>query len=660
MIYNSDKWLKPYKKEIDNWHNLLIEKKNKIAPGNMPLKDAVNNYLYYGVHKDNGNWVFREWAPNATALYIICDKSDWRPQQEFRMEKIGDGNWQIYLSENIFSHKDLYKYYIEWEENGVIVGAERLPAYATRCIQDIDTKIFSAQIWSPPMPYKWKNGKVKCTTPFIYEVHIGMSGEEEGVSSFTEFKDNVLPHISKMGYNAIQIMALQEHPYYGSFGYQVSNFFALSSRFGTPDEFKELVDQAHKLGIAVIMDIVHSHAVKNEIEGLSRFDGTYNLYFHDGEKGEHPAWKTRCFDYGKDATLYFLLSNCKFWLEEYNLDGFRFDGITSMLYFNHGLEQNFIDYSNYYTSNTDASALIYLGLANTLIKEIDANSLTIAEDMSGMPGLASPIKLGGWGFDYRLAMGVPDYWIKLIKEVPDEDWDVGQIWWELTNKREDEKTISYAESHDQAMVGDKTIIFRLLDSLMYTSMDLGSESIILDRGIALHKMIRLSTLAMAGDGYLNFMGNEFGHPEWIDFPREGNGWSYKYARRQWSLAKSPFLRYGKLMDFDKEMINLFKKEGILKHKPISLFNDIENKILVIERGGFLFVFNFNPQKSFIDYPIKLDKGGKYKVVLDTDLIKFNGFGRNDDSLEHFTLYQNGENILKLYLPQRMCLMLKLI
>ena len=425
----------------------------------------------------------------------------------------------------------------------------------------------------------------------------------------------------------------------------MSSFFALSSRFGTPEEFKELVDEAHKLGIAVIMDMVHSHAVKNEIEGLSKFDGTYDLYFHSGDKGEHPAWNTRCFDYGKDTTLYFLLSNCKYWLEEYNLDGFRFDGITSMLYFDHGLGKCFTGYEDYFTPNTDVDALVYLALANMLVKEVNKNAITIAEDMSGMPGLAAPIKDGGWGFDYRLAMGVPDYWIKTIKEIPDENWDMGEIWWQLTNKRDDEKTIRYAESHDQAMVGAKTIIFSLLDSLMYTDMNLESKSVVIDRGIALHKMIRLATLAMAGDGYLTFMGNEFGHPEWIDFPREGNNWSYKYARRQWSLADSPFLRYGKLEAFDGAMIKLFRKNSILKHKPISVFNDIENKILIMERGEFLFVFNFNPNTSFNDYTFRVNKAGKYKIVLDTDNKQFNGFERNNCSVDHLTMYKNKENLL---------------
>ena len=394
-----------------------------------------------------------------------------------------------------------------------------------------------------------------------------MSSEQEKVSTFSEFRKDVLPYIHSLGYDTIQIMALQEHPYYGSFGYQVSNFFALSSRFGTPEEFKELVDQAHGMGMAVIMDIVHSHSVDNEAEGLSRFDGREDLYFYSGDRGRHPAWGSRCFDYGKHETQQFLLSNCKFWLEEYHLDGFRFDGVTSMMYWDHGLGKAFSGYDCYFDAGVDESAVTYLALANMLIKEVNPDAITIAEDVSGMAGLAAPFEAGGVGFDFRMSMGVADSWIKWIKTLSDEQWSMGEMWWQLTNKRKDEKTISYAECHDQAMVGDKTIAFRLMDKEMYTHMDRNSRSDVIDRGLALHKMIRLVTMATAGDGYLNFMGNEFGHPEWIDFPREGNGWSYKYARRQWSLVKADYLRYRPLMLFDKAMVSMARKESLLSSAP---------------------------------------------------------------------------------------------
>ena len=480
-----------------------------------------------------------------------------------------------------------------------------------------------------------------------------MSSEEGKVAGFEEFRTRVLPRVKALGYNVLQIMALQEHPYYGSFGYQVSNFFALSSRFGTPEEFKHLVDDAHRAGIAVIMDIVHSHMVKNEAEGLSNFDGREDLYFYNGWQGHHPAWDSRCFDYGKNETKFFLLSNCKFWMEEYHLDGFRFDGVTSMLYWDHGLEKDFGDYALYFNNGVDENAISYLALANMLIHEIDPNALPIAEDMSGMAGLAAPFRAGGVGFDFRMAMGIADHWIKWIKELRDEQWSMGDIWWELTNKRSDENTVSYAECHDQALVGDKTIIFRLIDKEMYFHMDKASQNVAVERGMALHKMIRLVTLATNGGGYLNFMGNEFGHPEWIDFPREGNGWSYKYARRQWSLADNGCLRYGQLRDFDSRMIHYVKAEKVLESAPEQLYCDEERKVLIFSRGNTIFAFNFNPVASYENFGFWAPDG-EYTLAFDSDEAEFGGFSRLRKDERHYTI----DHRLALYLPSRCAVVLK--
>jgi 1,4-alpha-glucan branching enzyme len=269
--------------------------------------------------------------------------------------------------------------------------------------------------------------------------------------------------------------------------------------------------------------------------------------------------------------LHFLLSNLKYWMDQYHFDGFRFDGITSMLYHDHGLGVAFTDYGKYFSMNTDLDAVAYLQLATQLARQVNPNAILIAEDMSALPGLCVPIKDGGVGFDYRLAMGIPDLWIKLIKTQPDENWNMWHIWHELTSRRPHEGYIGYAESHDQALVGDKTLIFRLCDAAMYTDMNKDSHSPVIERGVALHKMIRLITLSLGGEGYLNFMGNEFGHPEWIDFPREGNNWSYFYCRRQWHLADDPALRYEYLLQFDKEMIQLAKTQNLLSRPPVCLF-----------------------------------------------------------------------------------------
>jgi len=647
-IYETDPWLEPYKTAIENRHARILSEMKRLAPGGI-LDKAVNNHMYYPLHLEGDEWVLREWAPNATRIFLIGDFNNWKRSSAYALKPVGSGNWEIRVKEMFLHHGELYKLWIEWPGG----GGERLPAYVTRVVQNPETNIFCAQVWNSE-PYVWKYGRPgKRLHPFIYECHIGMSSEKEDVSTFSEFTGDVLPRVHALGYDTIQIMALQEHPYYGSFGYQVSNFFALSSRFGTPEEFKALVDEAHRLGIAVIMDIVHSHSVSNESEGLSRFDGREDLYFYKGPQGYHPAWGSRCFDYGKDEVKYFLLSNCKFWMNEYHLDGFRFDGVTSMLYWDHGLEKDFGDYSLYFDQGVDENAVCYLALANILVHDLNPDAITIAEDMSGMAGLASPFASGGVGFDFRMAMGIADHWIKWVKELSDEQWSMGEIWWELTNKRADEKTISYAECHDQALVGDKTLIFRLIDDQMYWSMNKGSRNLVVDRGIALHKMIRLATLATCGGGYLNFMGNEFGHPEWIDFPREGNDWSYKYARRQWSLEDNPDLRYGALGAFDSEMVHFFREEDLLSDAPTQLYVQEKDKVLIFSRKNIIFAFNFNPTSSFENYGFWAPEG-EYELSFSTDDARFDGFGRLQEEEKHYTI----DHKLELYLPCRCAVVLK--
>ena len=648
-LVEEDKLLKPFAGIIEKRHQQVLAMEREFTYRTTRLSDSCNSYLYYGLHRTNEGWVFREWAPNATAIYLLGEFNDWRKHPEYVLTKVGDGNWEIKLPLGALVHEMLYRLLVEW--NGG--SGERLPSHVRRVIQDEYTKIYSAQVWDPLNPYQMRHERPKRTDyPLIYEAHIGMSTEHRRVSTFTEFRLFVLPRIVDLGYNTIQLMAVQEHPYYGSFGYQVANFFAVSSRFGTPDELKALIDAAHSMGIRVIMDIVHSHAVNNEEEGLSRFDGSYDQYFYPGDRGYHPLWGSRCFDYGKHEVLNFLLSNCKYWLEEFRFDGYRFDGITSMLYWDHGINKDFTEYSLYYDGNQDESAITYLTLANRVIHQVDPEAITIAEDMSGMPGVASPIEDGGMGFDYRMNMGTPDYWIKLLKEKRDEEWHVGDLFYELTNKREEEHTISYAESHDQALVGDKTIFFRLVDKAIYSSMGVFDKNVIIDRGMSLHKMIRLVTIGTAADGYLNFMGNEWGHPEWIDFPREGNGWSYDHARRLWSLVDDENLRFRFLNMFDKAMIQMVNDTGVFHWRPEPLVRDNERQVLIFTRGDYLFVFNFNPEKSFPDYVFDAPSG-KYTMVLNTDNKNFDGVGRIDEEVEHFTRYVSpGRGQLSLYVPAR--------
>ena len=655
-ILRLDPGLLPFGRDIRQRMANYENKKKELLQGVETLSDFANGHEYFGFHKTEKGWYYREWAPAASAVYLMGDMNGWN-HTSLPLTPVGNGAFEIFLP-GLDSLYDGCHVKTVVEYNGELL--ERTPLYTRRVEQNKEDHSWCAVIVDEPN-YAWKDtGFVPDRKLFIYECHIGMAQEKQGIGSYDEFRLNILPRIKEAGYNTIQIMAIMEHPYYGSFGYQVSSFFASSSKYGRPNELKALVDTAHSMGISVLLDVVHSHAVRNTAEGINMFDGTVYQFFHEGERGEHPAWGTKLFNYNKNEVIHFLLSNLKYWMTEFHFDGFRFDGVTSMIYHDHGLGTAFTDYNKYFSLNTDTEAITYLQLANEMIRQVNPNAITIAEDMSAMPGMCLPIEDGGIGFDYRLAMGLPDLWIKLIKTQSDETWNMWQIWHELTSRRPGEKYIGYVESHDQALVGDKTLIFRLCDSAMYTDMNKGSQSLVIERGIALHKMIRLITMSLGGEGYLNFMGNEFGHPEWIDFPREGNDWSYFYCRRQWSLADSPFLRYQDLNTFDKAMIALGKDGNLFDFKPNALCIDAEKQVIVYERGGKVFAFNFSPDKAQENYIIRMPRAGAYKVVLSTDESKFGGWDRISKTYVYWTKRQEGAECISVYMPPRtaFCLQLK--
>ena len=658
-IVQEDPWLDPYVHDVYERFQRYQRVRKEIEDVEGSLLDFARGHYYYGINFDTekGGWTYREWAPNARHLYLTGDFNEWN-RTSHELERNKNGDWEIFLPYEEYRHSFVHGSKVKVHVVGGNGSRDRIPAYIRRVIQDPQTYDFSGQLWFPEEPFEWTdnnfNPAENFEQPIIYECHVGMAQEYEGVGTYREFADNILPRIKEGGYNAIQLMAIMEHPYYGSFGYHVSNFFAPTSRFGTPEDLKYLVNKAHNMGITAIMDIVHSHAVKNFAEGLNEFDGTDGQYFHRGGRGYHEGWDSKLFDYGRWEVKKFLLSNVRYWLEEFHFDGYRFDGVTSMLYFHHG-HTSFDHYDKYFY-DVDWNAVSYLQLANDIIHEFKKNSISIAEDVSGMPGLSRHIEEGGLGFDFRLAMGLPDFWIKTLKEKSDEEWDIQEVWHTVNNRRYKEKTIAYAESHDQALVGDKTLAFWLMDKEMYYHMQVHDHNLVVDRGIALHKMIRLITISMGGEGYLNFIGNEFGHPEWVDFPREGNNWSYHYARRLWSLADNKDLKYQYLANWDKAMINTIKENKILSSDPANQINmDSQNKVIIYEKNNLIFIFNFSTGNSVFDYKFWVPQKGTYRIILNSDKNEFGGFSRIDDSIEYFT---DEEQRLSIYLTNRTALVMK--
>jgi len=662
-LISDDPWLEPSADDIQARYDRFIEKLDQIKHTSGSLLGISNAYQYFGIHYDRlrKGWVYREWAPNAKGMYLTGDFNRWN-KFSHPMMSIEHGNWEIFLDAEIY--KDTF---IQGSRVKVVVETEksirdRIPVYIQRVVQDDKTKDYSGQLWFTGK-FDWQKDSFDVGTLdelFIYECHVGMAQEKEGVGTYKEFTGKLLPRIKQAGYNAIQLMAIQEHPYYGSFGYHVSSFFAPSSRFGTPEDLKELIKAAHNMNIAVIMDIVHSHTVKNINEGINEFDGSDGMYFHPGSRGVHPQWDSRLFDYGKEEVLRFLLSNIKYWMKEFHFDGFRFDGVGSMMYFHHG-DASIDSREKYFSEGVEWDAITYLQLANQLVHDINKNAITIAEDVSGMPGLCYNVKDGGIGFDYRLGMGIPDFWIKLLKDQKDEDWSIHEMWHVLNDRIPGVKTVAYCESHDQALVGDKTIAFRLMDKEMYFHMQKDDPDLLIDRGIALHKMIRLFTITLGGQAYLNFMGNEFGHPEWIDFPREGNNWSYYYARRQWSLVDNPDLKYLYFAKFDAAMIEVISKYKIMISEFARQLNmDEQNKTIAFERNGLIFLFNWHTDNSIMNYEFPVPESGEYRIILNTDNLEFGGHGRIDEDISYFSQHyeEKDKNYLSVYNTNRTALIFK--
>ncbi|KAG8748503.1 alpha-1,4-glucan branching enzyme [Ceratobasidium sp. 414] len=663
VVMQIDPWLEPFLPALSERYSYFERVRDHIESSEGSYDAFSQGFKNFGLNaQPDGSVVYREWAPNAVEASLIGDFNNW-DRSSHRMSKDQYGVWAITIpSDNgrcVIPHDSKIKLSM------VIPGGERierLPAWIKRVTQDLAVSpVYDARFWnpSPEHTYQFKHPRPpKPASARIYEAHVGISTPEGRVGTYKEFTANMLPRIKNLGYNIIQLMAVMEHAYYASFGYQVTSFFAASSRYGTPDELKELVDTAHSMGLTVLLDVVHSHACKNVLDGLNQFDGTDHQYFHGGGKGYHDLWDSRLFNYSHHEVLRFLLSNLRFWMDEYRFDGFRFDGVTSMMYLHHGIGTGFSGgYHEYYGHGVDNEAVVYLMIANDMLHQLYPDVITIAEDVSGMPLQCVVVDKGGVGFDYRLAMAVPDMWIKMLKEQKDDDWKMGDVAHTLTNRRYREKTIAYAESHDQALVGDKTLAFWLMDKEMYTHMsDLTPMTPIIERGLALHKMIRLLCHSLGGEGYLNFEGNEFGHPEWLDFPRAGNGNSYHYARRQFNVVDDPMLRYRYLNEFDSAMNWLEDKYHWLASEPayVSLKHE-GDKVIVFERAGLVFVFNFHPTNSFADYRVGVEVEGEYRPVLSSDEKRFAGQGRIDMNGKHFTTplgWNNRRNWMHVYIPSR--------
>lgn len=662
--------------DLRSYHPFLIERGRRFEAEYRRIVDQYTSVYNYanlanelGLHcvpgEDGQNkWIWREYMPGADTVWLTTEKYHFQRHARQRFTKKADGIFELILPYDALAHGMYVELRVEpaaytvLNPDGIPTALKRVPAFSTWVEQnkEIPTQ-WCARIFHPEKPYcfREKNPEIPSFLR-IYEAHVGMAQPDtkhigESAGTYLDFANNILPRIKKGGYTCVQLMGILEHPLYRSFGYQVSNYFAPCSRFGTPDDCKQMIDAAHALGLSVILDIPHAHACANTEQGLYQYDGT-PYFFMD----KINQWGTPSFDFSNEMTRRFLLSNLRYWLEEYHVDGFRFDAVGNMLYKDFGVDDNFSHtgrcfYGKDGKPRTNNEGELYIALANHLIHEINPKGISIAEEFSGMPGLTCLPKDGGLGFDARFAMGIPDYWEKFIKKPQ----DLGSMWYEMNNHRPYDHTISYVECHDQCINGHDAMIWRLLGDDMYNAMLMETETWKVSRGLAFYRLMRLITLATADKGYLNFMGNEFGHPEWLD--------AEEHAHRQWRLAEDTSLKYACLNAWDQAQMQLVS-DNIESFKTPAMFRYIheDKRLLAFERGALLFVFNFNETQAFSDLCFAVTPG-KYLEILSSDERRFAGHDNlriTEPPLEHFTQPCFDPNLgdITLYIPPMIVLVLK--
>ena len=588
--------------------------------------------------------VIREYAPNAHFVSVIGDFNHWDRGRD-PLKRISNTEWEITLDRARVMPGSRYKLHIAGH-NG---GRDRIPSTCPYARQSSDgdfAAIFEFNVLSPPTRLQKQPEHLK-----VYELHIGLAASGPRIGTYLEVAHDVIHRVKYAGYTAVQLMAVHEHPYYGSFGYHVSNPYGICSRFGTRQDFKYLVDNCHEVGLLVIIDLVHAHAVKNLSEGLGEFDGQDGYLFKTGQNALHPAWDSLVYDYENQATVSYLLSNARYWIEEYGIDGFRVDGVTSILYNDHGIGHTGFTDNDYLGSNLNQSGLLYLVLLCKLAHELRPDFILIAEDVSGLPGLARPALLGGVGFDYRLQMGLPDFFESVAKDVMDDGISPSRIWHALVSRRFDERHIGYVESHDQAIVGGQSLIFRLLGPKMYTDMHAETQSHDVHLAVAVVNVAKSIVFFLGGEAWMSFIGNEFGHPDWVEFPTPDNDDCFEYAYRKWYLATDSALMYEKMAAFDRDLMHQ-RKIAVTwdeSYMTAPLLDD-NRKLSVFHRDRVVLVCNTTTDVSYEDVWVPVPEQGNYRVILSTEEHRYGGYGRVNENMQYATIAVDGNAYIRLYVP----------